>query len=139
MNNNGKQSEWSQRSAAPTTGGAPAGIQSLTRSFSMYITYVYCAIIEPRLWNIVPGTIKNNKKIVPGGIREWWAAPPGAAHRSYNPANWHYLHNTHWIYCFIVVLKDNYESNFNFIYYRMENNIKMTKFSSMESPYDVFQ
>ena len=22
---------------------------------------------------------------VPGGNREWWAAPPGAAHRSYNP------------------------------------------------------
>ena len=47
---------------APTTGGAPAGIQSLMRSFSMYITYVYCAIIEPRLWNIVPSTKKKRKK-----------------------------------------------------------------------------
>ena len=44
-------------------GNAPAGIQSLTRSFSMYITYVYCAIIEPRLWNIVPGTKKKKKKL----------------------------------------------------------------------------
>ena len=36
----------------------------------MYITYVYCAIIEPRLWNIVPGTKKKKKKkIVPGGNR----------------------------------------------------------------------
>ena len=57
-------------------------------------------IIEPRLWNIVPGTKKKKKKAffcagrksfffllcraesVSGG-----AAPPGAAHRSYNPAH----------------------------------------------------
>ena len=33
-----------------------------------------------------PGAQKNKQKqIVPGGNREWWAAPPGAAHRSYNP------------------------------------------------------
>ena len=43
-----------------STGNAPAGIQSLTRSFSMYITYVYCAIIEPRLWNIVGEKEKKN-------------------------------------------------------------------------------
>ena len=75
-------------------GNAPAGIQSLTRSFSMYITYVYCAIIEPRLWNnVVPGTFfcAGRKSfiflVVPGGNRECWAAPPGAAHRSYNPGH----------------------------------------------------
>ena len=52
-------------------GNALAGIQSLTRSFSMYITYVYCAIIELRLWNIVPGTIKTFFFFffVPGGNR----------------------------------------------------------------------
>ena len=38
---------------------------------------IYCAIIEPRLGKIVPGTF-----FLPGGIREWW---PGAAHCSYKP------------------------------------------------------
>ena len=28
--------------------------------FNVYNIYVYCAIIEPRLWNIVPGTKKKN-------------------------------------------------------------------------------
>ena len=49
----------------------------------------YCAIIEPRLWNIVPGTKKKKKKknvVVPSEIVSGGRpAPPGAAHRSYNP------------------------------------------------------
>ena len=85
MNNNGKWSEWSERCAAPTTGGAGAmpqqEIQSLTRSFSMYITHVYYAIIEPRLHE----KYVTRYVLVSGGNREGRAALPGAAHCSYNP------------------------------------------------------
>ena len=66
-------------------GNAPAG----------HFQCIYCAIIEPRLWNIVPGTFFYCRAeiffflVVPGENRECWAAPPGAAHRSYNPGWWY--------------------------------------------------
>ena len=77
----------------------------------MYITYVYCAIIEPRLWNIVPG-----------GNREWWAAPPGAAHRSYNPAFGSWL------------LNDSQQTK-----YPKFNNIKKIAHLMSKSSYDMEQ
>ena len=30
--------------------------------------------------------------------------------------NWHYPQDNQWIYCFIVVLEDNHETNFHFIF-----------------------
>ena len=76
MNNNGKRSEWSQRSAAPTTGGAPAGIQSLTRSFST-CTYMYITCILCNYWtSVMKHSARHFFLLVPGGNREWWVARP---------------------------------------------------------------
>ena len=72
-------------------GNAPAGIQSLKRSFSMYITCILC-----NYWtSVMKHSARQKKKknclffvcFVTGGNHEWWAAPPGAAHRSYNPGD----------------------------------------------------
>ena len=51
--------------------------------------------------------------------------------------NWHYPQDNQWMYCFMVVLEDNHETNCHFIsVWNIEWKIilKITKFSSTESP-----
>ena len=45
------------------------------------VTYVYCAIIEPQLWNIVPGNEKKKKKKKNCAGRKSWVVGGPARHR----------------------------------------------------------
>ena len=105
MNNNGKRSEWSQWSAAPTTGGPGAMPRRGFRAWQGHFQCINICILC-NYWTSV--NMKHSARhyiffffffvqggnhfffwVVPGGNRECWAAPPGAAHRSYNPDVWY--------------------------------------------------